>query len=101
MAEKYNPLGGVQQCYRQQMDGSCHKARSPAAIVISLLLLLSGVESNPGPASSLLPHSTDKTLNFGLLNSAMFRAPQHPQLWGGRRPCKWAQPSRKKFFEEN
>ena len=49
--------------------------RSPAATVVSLLLLLGGVESNPGPASSVPPSrstaakpaSTD-TLNLGLLN---------------------------------
>jgi len=49
--------------------------RSPAAVVVSLLLLLGGVESNPGPAFSdppqrsttVTPAST-KALNMGLLN---------------------------------
>jgi len=42
--------------------------RSPAAVVVSLLLLLGGVESNPGPAAAGAPPRSTDALNVGLLN---------------------------------
>jgi len=56
---------------RLHFAGSCIyrpcRRRSPAAVLVSLLLLLGGVEPNPGPSSAA-------TMSFGLLNA---RSAQH------------------------
>ena len=38
---------------------------------------------------------------YWVVLSAVLKAPQHPQLRGGRRPCRWPQTSAKKNFLEN